>query len=321
MLSRSLPGFSGAALVTRGGEVVLRDAAGIADVGTGELLTPESIFQICSVSKQIAVAGTLALCEDGILDLRAPIARWIREAPSGWSGITLHHLLSNTSGLGHWDVVPGFDALDPPDTAEYLSRLIEQPLLFAPGTGWSYSSPGFVLAAIAIERATGETYAAFSRRRIFEPLGMVSTSAGVPLRTPARGHVGGQPGDAPAFVRLPGAGDLWSTVDDLARYAAALDAGELLSDQSRRLATTIHSRLPSRTATSDSALTSLTRDGYGYGYVIGSLFGHAARYHPGDNPGFRTLQVRVPDLDFSVVILSNQDETDIETAGQRLIGW
>ena len=211
--------------------------------------------------------------------------------------------------------MPGFDALHPPGVDDYVSRLVGQPLLFVPGTRWSYSSPGFMLAALAIERASGEAYGALLQRRIFEPLGMASTSAAVPLRTPARGHVGGQPGDAPAFVCLPGAGDLWSTVDDLARFAAAFDSGELLSDESRRLATTAHFRWPSKTPASPDALR---RDGYGYGCVIGSLLGHRVRYHPGDNPGFRALHVRLPDLDCSVVMLSNQDETDIEAIGQRL---
>ncbi|WP_051451308.1 serine hydrolase domain-containing protein [Actinospica robiniae] len=316
VLSQTLPGFSGAVLVTRENRVVLREAVGVADSVTGEPLAPDSIFQICSVSKQITAVAALVLCEDGVLDLRAPISRWIVEAPPSWRQITLHHLLSNTSGLGHWDVVPGFDALHSLGVDEYVSRLAEQPLLFAPGTKWSYSSPGFMLAALAIERASGEAYGGFLQRRIFEPLGMASTSAGVPLRTPARGHVGGQPGDALAFVRLPGAGDVWSTVDDLARFAAAFDAGELFGNESCRLATTAHSRLPSTTSAWPDALM---RGGYGYGCVVGSLLGHSVRYHPGDNPGFRALQVRVPDLDFSVVILSNQDETDIDAAGQRLI--
>lgn len=329
MLSRTLPGFSGAVLVAREGRVVLREAAGVADSETGEPLTPDSIFQICSVSKQIAAAAVLALCEDGVLDLHAPIGTWISEIPSGWAGITPHHLLSNTSGLGHWEVVPGFDALDAPGVEEYFGQLVEQPLLFAPGTGWSYSSPGFMLAALAVERAIGETYAAFVRRRIFEPLGMASTSVGVPLRNPARGHVGGRPGDALAFARLPGAGDLWSTVDDLARYAAAFDAGDVLNAESRRLATAIHWPLPlltpsgSQRPPDEPAISSgaLLREGYGYGYIVGSLFGHRVRYHSGDNPGFRTFQARVPDLDYSVVVLSNQDETDIEAARRLTCGW
>jgi CubicO group peptidase (beta-lactamase class C family) len=116
---------------------------------------------------------------------------------------------------------------------------------------------------------------------------------------------------------LPGAGDLWSTIDDLARFAAALDAGELLGDDSRQLATTVHSPLSTEVATSNDDV--LTGEGYGYGYVIGSLFGHRVRYHTGDNPGFRTFQLRCPDLDLSVVILSNQEETEIEQVGLRIL--
>lgn len=303
-------------LVTSTGRVLLREAAGIADAETGERLAPESIFQLCSVSKQFTAAAVLALCEDGVLELHTPIARWITEAPAAWAPITLHHLISCTSGLGHWNVVPEFNPLSPMGPEEYVGRLAQQPLLFAPGSRWSYSSPGFLLAALAIERAAGEPYAAVVRRRIFDPLGMASTSAGVPRSAPARGHAAGKRADVPAFAMLPGAGDVWSTVDDLAHYAAALDAGELLGDVSRRLATTVHSPLPARASASKDVLEA---EGYGYGYVIGSLYGHRVRYHTGDNPGFRSLQVRCPDLDASVVVLSNQEETDVEQTSERVL--
>lgn len=316
-LPRILPNFSGAALLTREGQVLLREATGVADVETGERLTPESIFQLCSLSKQVTAAAVLVLCEAGVLDLHAPLARWISEIPAeDWPPITLHHVLSCTSGLGHWDVVPGFDPLNPMATGEFLDQFVRLPLLFAPGRRWSYSSPGFLLAALAIERAAGEPYAAVVRRRIFDPLGMDSTSASIPRRAPARGHSANSRVDVPAFAMLPGAGDLWSTVDDLARFAAALDAGAFLGDESRRLLTTVHSPLPAKhTAAKDV----LTVEGYGYGYLIGSLLGHSVRYHPGDNPGFRTFQLRCPDLDVSAVVLSNQEETDIEQAGLRLL--
>ena len=316
VISELLPGFSGAVLVTRDGRAVLREAAGIADVETGEELTPDSIFQICSVSKQFAAASVLLSVEDGLLDLRAPISSYLPEAPEAWSGITLHHLLSNSSGLGHWDVVPGFDAEHPYTADEYLPLLAEQPLLFEPGTGWQYSSPAFLLAGTIVERVTGETYREYSTRRIFAPLGMTSTSAGVPVRAAARGYVEGKRADAPEFALLPGAGDIFSTVDDLARYAHAFDAGEILGLESRRLATTPHTHITEEAGTADGTITV---EGYGYGYFIGTLLGHRVRFHPGDNPGFHTFQIRLPELDFSIVILSNDGDTDIEDVGLKLL--
>ena len=316
VLTELLPGFSGVVLVTREGRTVLREAAGLADTTTGSLVTPESIFQLCSVSKQFTAASVLLLAEDGKLDLHEPIKRWLPEAPEGWSAITPHHLISNTSGFVHWWPLPGFDPEQPFTPSELLRLLAEQPLLFAPGTGWNYSSPGFLVAATIVERVGGESYREFTTRRLFAPHGMDSTSVGLPVRPATRGHSEGEPADVPDLIELIGAGDAWSTVDDLARYAAAFDAGTVLSDESRRLATTVHGLIPDE---EDAPESPLVDDGYGYGYVIGTLFGHRVRYHTGDNPGFRSIQVRVPDLDVSVVILSNRAETDIPQVGQAIL--
>ena len=307
-LAELLPEFSGVVLVTRDGRPVLREAAGPADASTGRPVTPDSIFQLCSVSKQFAAASVLLLAQDGALDLHEPITRYLPEVPGSWSAITPHHLISNTSGFVHWQEFPGTDAAGSFTGPELLGLLADQPLLFAPGTGWHYSSPGFVAAATIVERVSGESYREFTARRIFAPLGMTSTSVAVPVREAARGHSKGEPYDAPAFSELIGAGDVWSTVDDLARHAAAFDTGKPLNEQSRRLATSVQGLIPDELKETEGPLED---EGYGYGYVIGTLFGHRVRYHTGDNPGFRTFQLRVPDLDVSVVILSNRDETDI----------
>ena len=309
-------GFGGAVLVTRGGRPLVRAAAGVADAATARPLTPETVFQLCSVSKQFTAAAVLLLAEDGALDLHEPIVRHLPEAPPAWSAVTAHHLIGHTSGLGHWDTVPGFDACKALGAEAYLAELVEQPLLFEPGASWSYSSPGFLLAGMIVERITGAPYREFLARRIFGPLGMDSTSAAVPVRAAARGHVKGEPTDAPDFVALPGAGDVWSTVDDLARYAAAFDAGEILGADSRRLMTTAHAPVPEEAGAEDAAIQV---GGYGYGYFLGTVHGRRSRLHTGDNPGFNTLQVRVPELDASIVVLSNQDETDTEAVGLHLL--
>jgi CubicO group peptidase (beta-lactamase class C family) len=317
ILPELLPGFAGAVLVTRGGRPVLREAAGVADAATGQLLTPESIFQLCSVSKQFTAAAVLLLAEDGALDLHAPIATHLPEAPEAWAAITPHHLISNTSGLGHWEAVPEFDAMDPLGPQALVAELVKAPLRFEPGTGWYYSSPGFTLAGLIVQQVTGAPYREFLARRIFGPLGMTSTSAAVPVREAAQGHVGGKPSQSPRFAQLPGGGDVYSTIDDLARYAAAFDAGEILSERSRRLAVTAHAPMPAEET--DTADDRLVDEGYGYGYVVGTLLGHRLRYHNGDNPGFRSLQVRLPELDVSMIALSNQDETSVEAVAFTLV--
>lgn len=173
------------------------------------------------------------------------------------------------------------------------------------------------MAARVLERAIGEPYHAFAARRIFEPLGMASTAGG---RTPpgpgSHGFRGGLRVDVPELTNLPGAGDLWSTVDDLARYAAAFDAGEILTESSRRAICTPHAPVPAEAGTPDGALVV---DGYGYGYFVGTLLGRTMRYHTGEIPGYRSLHMRLADLDATVALLSNRDEADLEAIGQGLL--
>ena len=145
---------------------------------------------------------------------------------------------------------------------------------------------------------------------------MPETSVGLPVRRAACGHVEGHRVEAPEFVQLPGPGDVWSTVDDLARYLAAFDNGELLSEQSRRLATAPHAPMPADT---NALGDKLTVEGYGYGYYVGELAGHPARLHPGDNPGFNVIHVRVPEIDLTIIVLSNQIEADPEAVATELL--
>lgn len=170
--------FSGAALVRQGSETLLSSGYGVADSATGRSNTPETAFQIASISKQFAAAAILLLQKRGMLTVRDAVSAWVPGCPAAWTPITLHHLLTHTSGLGHWRDFPELD-LCAPTTQETLLRTFScRPLTFPPGDGWSYSSLGYVLLAHVVERASGEPYADFLRHAIFDPLGMRHTGAG-----------------------------------------------------------------------------------------------------------------------------------------------
>jgi CubicO group peptidase (beta-lactamase class C family) len=154
----ALDGFSGAVLVTRGGSTLVRAAAGMADVQAGVGCTPDTRFQIASVSKQFTAAAVMLLVESGVLSLGEPITAWLPDIPAHWRHVTLHQLLTHTSGLGHWRDVPGFDDSRPGTSAEFLAQFAAVPLHSAPGSAWRYSSPGFLLAALIVQQASGQRY-------------------------------------------------------------------------------------------------------------------------------------------------------------------
>lgn len=316
---QAIEGLRGAATVTRAGQVRLEAAGGLADAGAGVMCTPQTRFQICSVSKQFAAAAAMLLAQSGQLDLAEPVARWLPGGPPQWQRVTLHHLLTHTAGVRHWGDAPGFDASQPMDPAERVALIQQAPLLTDPGTSWHYSSPGYLLAGHIVAQASGQPYADFVTGQILVPLGLTSTSAGgLPAgAAAARGYRNGQPVTPWPLDTMPGTGDICSTVGNLARFTAAVHSGSLIRQQRFAQAMiTPHATLPDGQGTSDGWMTG---DGYGYGQFIGHIAGHAAYFHPGDNPGYQSLAVWLPDQAACAVILTNDEGADTEALLRQLI--
>jgi CubicO group peptidase (beta-lactamase class C family) len=192
-------GMSGIAVARRGGVVVAERVCGMADRELSIACTPETRFQIASVSKHFAAAAVLLLASDGKLSLKDPVSRWFGDCPRIWEAITVHHLLTHTSGLAHLTDLPELDLYQPIDPARELAIFQRRALLFAPGSGYHYSSPGYTLLAWIVEKAGDQRYPSFLADRIFTPLGMTSASAGDPPGGTgmARGYDAGEP--APSF--------------------------------------------------------------------------------------------------------------------------
>ncbi|MFD8733294.1 serine hydrolase domain-containing protein [Streptomyces sp. NPDC059618] len=311
----TIDGFSGAILVTCRGVTVMQPSAGMADAETGTVCTSDTRFQIASVSKQFTASAVMLLAEEGRVGLNDPIAHWLTDCPETWRALTLHQLLSHTSGLGHWPELPGFDVNRPGDVRTFLERFSKVPLRSTPGSTWHYSSPGYLLAARVVERVTGQRYADLLDERVFRPLGMTSTSVGAaPVELAARGYRESRRVDVPEFAAMPGTGDLWSTVGDLALHTAAFNAGQLLSAGSREAMVTQYAPMAGAWGTEGPAIA----DGYGYGYALGTLSGHPLRFHIGDNPGYQSFLGWLPARDTTIVILCNNEETSLDDVLRQL---
>lgn len=310
-----IEGFSGAVLATREGAAVFRGAGGWADIAAGVPCTMDTRFPIASVSKQFTASAAMLLVEAGEISLSDPISHWLPDCPAHWHQLTLHHLLSHTSGMRHWQDVPGFDINRPDHARDLLDRLSRVPLHSRPGTTWHYSSPGYLLAARVIEFVSGQQYADFLTERVLRPLGMSSTYVGETPASAAHGYCRGRRVDAMDLAAVPGAGDLWSTVGDLARYTAAFNAGDLLALPSRAAMVTPNASMSGAWGVDGTAVAV----GYGYGYAIGSLSGHVARFHTGDRPGFQSFLAWLPAFDVTLAILCNDEESDLDGLLRRLV--
>lgn len=298
----------GVLLLARGDELVIERISGSADAAALPC-TDATRFQIASISKQMTAAAVLLLAKRGALGLDDPVDRWLPQRVPHWSGITLHHLLTHTSGLGHWPEYPMIDLARPVEPDELLATFGSVPPLFAPGTGWHYSSPGYVLLARAVERAADRPYATFLAEEVFAPLGMTGSFAGASAGQDdvAVGYEGGRPEPSWDLATVSmGTGDVCCTGGDLLAWLDVPRRGRLLTPASVALMTT-----PYATATRGG-------ESYGYGCFLGRLAGERAVHHSGHNAGFKAFAAWLPDSDRRLVVLSNQEEVDPVLIGATL---
>ena len=287
--------FRGAVRVESKGATLL-DAAYGTD-GAGTPLTTDTAFQLCSISKSFTAACVLRLVEGERLVLDDSLASFTDLGPPAWQEITLHMLLTHTSGLAHWKDT-GLDLHEPPPREELIARFAATPPKFEPGNGWAYSSLGYVLLAHVVETVTGEPYPAVLEREVLGPLGLRQTRAAEPAAgvTAAHGSRGGEPVASFDLEVNVGTGDVWSTTADLVRWPGALAS----------LAPSAFSRHAAVAEEEDG----LTDVGYGYGWFTASLDGEPIIFHPGDNAGFVSLLVWAPDRDLVLTMLA-ADQIDL----------
>jgi CubicO group peptidase (beta-lactamase class C family) len=236
-------GFAGVVLVARGDEPLLAEGFGLADRERAVRWTPGTVSDVGSITKQFTAAAILKLAEDGRLSVDDPITRYFEAVPADKSGITLHQLLSHSSGLSD----PDIGDFEPVTLAGFLEQVFAQPLLFAPGHGYSYANANFSLLGAVIEKLSGSSYEAFLRKRLFLPAGMYETGYLLPAWGDGRLAQGyerdgtrwgtfserSMDADGPHWA-LRANGGIHMTAYDMLRWARALLGGRCLGADSLR---------------------------------------------------------------------------------------
>lgn len=224
--------FSGSVLVARGNSVWLRKGYGLASIELGVAATPATRYMIASLTKTLTAGAIVRLRDQGKLALDDTLARYLPDFPYA-ARITIAQLLGHASGVANPDYKAMFGRQVSLD--ELVADIGRQPLLFAPGSDSRYSNAGYTLLAAVIEKVTGKTYGAALRDLVLDPAGMsasgdASDGAAVPgLATP---YVVG-PGPKRARVAAGnysadvGGGSAYSTVEDLLRWARAIQTDKL----------------------------------------------------------------------------------------------
>jgi len=301
----SSPGV--AVAVVKDGQVAFMDGFGLADVESGAPIEPQSQFRLASVSKQFAGMAIMLLDEEGVLDYDDPITSYLPELSRIGTAVTIRQLLQHTGGLpDYYEALTAATGDEWPTNEDAVKFFAEwgEPL-FPPGERWEYSNPGYEMLASIVARATGSSFSSFMAERIFEPLGMTNTlvfderDPEIPHR--AYGYSKEEDGsfslnDEDPLNFLTGSGGIYSTVEDLVAWDRALDGQDLVPSSTLDLAFT------------PTVFNSGDTYPYGFGWTVGSdpALG-TVQMHSGGWVGFSTQIVRYPDVDFSVILLSNLD--------------
>jgi CubicO group peptidase (beta-lactamase class C family) len=301
MKRRHIPGL--ALAVVRDGKPTKVKAYGLADIENDVRVTPDSVFELASITKQFTATAVMLLVEEGKLRLEDPISRYLPEPTGPWKEVTVRHLLTHTSGL------PGFGndlknvRVGPfTSTAQVYDAVSKDGLEARPGERWQYSDSGYFLLGMIIEKASGKRWGEFLTERIFRPLGMSATSTQnltAILKHRVHGY-GRRKGEwinirrVVEFELFSFAG-VFSTVKDLAKWDAALDTEKLLKKASLEQMWT-----PAKLKDGSRALAG--EESYGFGWFIGETKGHRYLSHPGLTG---TEMTRYPDDRLTVIVLTN----------------
>lgn len=292
---------------------VIRDGAmdrvtveGLANADTGEPLVRASRFYVGSLAKQFVAACALTLVDGGALDLDAPVSEYIATLPAWSEEVRIRHLIHHTAGIsdrrrsGPPPPPRGVRSIGNDDVMADIRAL--ETTAFPPGSRYAYSNRGYQLLGQVVAAVGGRSLPLLAEERLFAPLDMTASffrDQETPLPPEAaRGHFVADDGGIsvePARFHAVGAGGLWTTVDDLARWDAAFY-------EERSIA----SRLTERGALDDG-----TPIHYGWGLSMRTHRGLPIQSHGGSFPGWASKMVRFPTEHTTVIILANGETGDV----------
>lgn len=297
-------GFSGSLLVAKDGQIVLNKGYGFADADRKVPFTSGTAFCIGSITKQFTAGAIVKLEMQGKLSVQDPISKWFEGVPEDKKAVTLHHLLTHSSGLE--DVFGGDYEVMPRD--ELVKKALASKLLWPPGTRYRYSNAGYSLLAAIVEIASGQPYERYLRDNLWLPAGMTRTGYLLQEKGPlARGVRDGKDWGTPLdhawapdgpWWNLRGNGGVLSTTGDLYKWHQALEGDAIFSKEAKAKIFTPH-------VPEDEE----GRSYYGYGWAIFKTpRGTRLIAHNGGNGIFNADFRRYVDEGIVVIVGSNRDD-------------
>ena len=309
--------FNGTVLVAENGKVVYKGAFGAANMEWNLPNTPDTRFRLGSITKQFTATVIMQLVEQGKIKLDAKLSDYLPDyRKDTGSKVTIHHLLTHTSGIPSYTSQPGFFenvSRNPYKVDEFVKKYASGDLEFEPGSKYTYNNSGYFLLGAIIEHVTGKPYEQVLKENIFDPLGMKNTGYDhygtiIPKRAAGYIKTADSYANAPYLdMSIPyAAGSLYSTVEDLYLWDQALYTDKLLTEQSKAL------------------MYKPFLNDYAYGWVVTN-----ASFKQNDQPvpvithngginGFSTNIVRFPREKNLIVLLDNSNSEYIDRLSESI---
>lgn len=306
-------GLSGTMLISKGDEIVFEKAFGQANMQLAVPNTLDTKFHIASVTKMFIATAALRLQEQGLLNFSQQPGHYVPAMHRLHPAITLHHLISHTSGLHDIYAVPNLRlemSRLKVEGGDFLTYLVNQEQLFEPGDKWKYNSTGFILMGYIMEAVTGLTFGELMANLFFTPLDMRQTGLDQP-RTINSGRAYGHTIEKGIYVNadndklceVDAPGELYSSARDLNTWCRALMDGRLLAQSSMKAMFKGYVAVDF-----DPSMM------YGYGWFLGDRF----RLIGGGTPGFRSEVWHYPENKVNVIMLWNDEKVDSHKLFRRI---
>ncbi len=292
-----------AALVAKEGKIIYLKGFGMANMELDVKINTQMEFEIGSITKQFTAVAIVMLMEEAKLKLDDDIKKFIPDYPTHGHTITIHHLLTHTSGIKSYTSIESWLPLwrkdmEPKVMIDFFKG---EPMDFAPGTQYSYNNSAYFMLGYVIEKASGMPYDQFLKTKIFDPLAMKSSLYGSTsqiIKNRASGYQKGEKIINTDFLSLTqpyAAGSIMSTVEDLFIWHQAIKSNKLIKKETKDLAFTNY------------ALNDGKKINYGYGWGINEIYGSPTIEHSGGIFGYTTNAIYAPNEDVFVAVFSNTD--------------
>jgi CubicO group peptidase (beta-lactamase class C family) len=331
-----------AVLVVKDGRVLFDRGYGLRDLRSQAKIDPQTNFRLASVTKQFTAMAIMLLVHDGKLHYDQHLTDIFPDFPAYGRDITIRNLLNHTGGLPDYEELmevreknggSKWSSDHQITDEEVLALLKAQPVgRFAPGTRWEYSNSGYVVLGLIVAKISGMPYREFSQRRIFAPLKMSDTLVYQRDKNIVRRRAYGHSKQNDKLVETDqsstsatlGDGGIYSNVLDLAKWDEGLRKHTLLGATEMQPALT-----PVKLADGSEPhwprdpQTGGAADGpvvlYGFGWFLDPYRGHARNYHDGSTQGFRTSIQRFVDDHFTVIVLSNRTDLNLNELSLKVV--